>query len=311
MVAKSKIEWTDATWNPIVGCTKVSAGCDNCYAIRQAHRMASNPAIPHYNGTTKIVNGKPNWTGKIGVSMKALAIPMRTRKPTRFFVNSMGDLFHPDVSDDMIVEVFAAMAKAQQHTFQILTKRADRMKAFMDTALVLPNVWLGVSIEDQETADKRIPLLLKTNAAKQFVSAEPLLVPVDMQKEYLQVNGKYPFPALENEHRTRWIHRIDWLIVGGESGSGARPMHPDWARSLRDQCQQAAVPFFFKQWGAWLPIYKPWERDDPGQCADNERHLNIAGGQGFHGQEVWRVQRVGKKIAGRLLDGVEHNGMPV
>ena len=257
------IEWTDATWNPIRGCSRVSEGCRHCYAERVAARF-SGPGLP-YEGLAVMRDGEPRWTGKTQMIWKHLEDPLRWRRPRRIFVNSMSDLFHEDLAPDWIGRIFAIMAAAPQHTFQILTKRPRRMHGFVagpssdpkaaNIGWPLPNVWLGVSAENQATADERIPLLLETPAAVRFVSAEPLLGAID-----LDVHGP----------------ELDWLIVGGESGPGARPMQPEWARSLRDQCVDAGVAFFFKQWG---------EHDELGL-------------------------RVGKKRAGRLLDGREWNEFP-
>jgi len=263
MSDRAGIEWTDATWNPLRGCSRVSEGCRNCYAERIAARF-SGPGQP-YEGLAERTAKGPRWTGKVALIESALYHPLRWRKPRRIFVNSMSDLFHQDVPDEWIDRVFAVMALAPQHTFQVLTKRPERMGAWFATGLdtreedvatamrridinsgfftdwPLPNVWLGTSVEDQPTADARIPHLLAAPAAVRFVSAEPLLGPVDLTV--------YMFGAHQTEE-TDWIaRRLDWLIVGGESGPGARPMHPDWARSLRDQCAAASVPFFFKQWG--------------------------------------------------------------
>jgi protein gp37 len=338
----SKIEWTEATWNPVVGCSVVSPGCTNCYAMRMANRLAANPATPHYAGTVEPSKAGPVWTGKLAMAPeKALTAPLRRRKPTMYFVNSMGDLFHEDVPDDWIDRVFAVMALCPQHTFQVLTKRANRMRAYVtdredreigraqDRQLtgphpvpVLPNAWLGVSAEDQVRADDRIPDLLATPAAVRFVSAEPLLGPVDLRRLAATGGTIRPYRALvdaldgtcqSRDHAsTDWFKlpaKIDWVIVGGESGKGARPMHPHWARSLRDQCAAAGVPFFFKQWGEFRPrIYcLPIEDDDVNIWPDGtvgRGNVNDNGGTG------WPLKRVGKNRAGRLLDGREWNGMP-
>lgn len=263
---KSKIEWTDATWNPVTGCTKVSAGCKHCYAERHAKR---------FWGERKFTDVEPH--------RDRLDQPIRWRKPRLVFVNSMSDLFHESVSDEFIDDVFAVMALCAgvrdqcrgrncdhegfdceehglwhppAHTFQVLTKRPERMNRYLSdderfqristaargfwrpgeavdeifrkTPWPLPNVWLGISAEDQITANERLPFLLKTPAAVRFASFEPLLGPIDL--------------AL-------WRWYLDWVIVGGESGPGARTMHPEWARCIRDECTDNDVPFFFKQWG--------------------------------------------------------------
>jgi len=266
------IEWTEQTWNPIVGCTIATPGCTNCYAMKMANRLANNPATPHYAGTVKNVNGKTVWTGKMAMAPeRVLTAPLRRRKPTTYFVNSMGDLFHEDVPDEWIDRVFAVMALCPQHTFQCLTKRAKRMQAYMAAdrrdqinaiggLLVqwadmedfvewpLPNVWLGVSVEDQPRADERIPHLLATPAAVRFISAEPLLSAISFRVPFSGAKVNALLGALPA------VPPLSWVIAGGESGPDARPMHPDWARSLRDQCEAAVVPFFMKQMTKKAPI---------------------------------------------------------
>lgn len=245
-MGKSNIEWTDETWNPIVGCSKVSAGCKHCYAERMAKRLVAMGA-EKYLGT---VGEDGHWTGQTNMSHDDLNIPFRWRKPRRVFVNSMSDLFHESIPDEFIADVFHVMAVTPWHTYQVLTKRADRMRSWATCAASrclgvipwphlwpLPNVWLGVSVEDQAAAYARIPDLLQTPAAVRFLSCEPLLGPVDLGHFLCHYWRKGL--TLGNY--------LDWVICGGESGPGARPMHPDWARSLRDQCQEAGVPFFFKQ----------------------------------------------------------------
>jgi len=278
MADKSAIEWTDATWNPVRGCTRVSPGCGGpgkaggCYAERIAARF-SGPGQP-FEGFAERKGGEARWTGKVALIEDMLAVPLRWSKPRRIFVNSMSDLFHEHLPDGAIDQVFAMMALCPQHTFQVLTKRPERMRDYLSDQdpMPLPNVWLGVSAEDQARADERIPLLLETPAAVRFVSCEPLLGPIDLinldhtgAQRKDQAHGISALWRAAAEIGLRTM--LDWVICGGESGPVARPMHPDWARSLRDQCQAAGVPFFFKQWG-------------------------------------------GKKRAGRLLDGVEHNAFP-
>lgn len=345
MADQSPIEWTEATWNPIAGCSVVSPGCTNCYAMRRvAPRLAANPATPHYAGTVMPSKAGPVWTGKIGIaSDRVLTAPLRWRAPRTVFVNSMSDLFHEDVPDAVIDRVFAVMALSPQHTFQVLTKRSARMRAYCDNrgggvskrismiatdTLVrwpLPNVWLGVSAERQQEADERVPDLLATPAAIRFVSAEPLLGPIDLNTIELRRFGSLP-----NEMSQRLgdyvlplrgaftdSPKIDWVITGFESGNGARPGHPDWARSIRDQCAAASVAYFHKQNGVWRVVYDR-DRDDPDwrRCdavaaeTPQGRWLNLAGGHGFHGERLVRVVPATKKVAGRLLDGVEHNGFP-
>jgi protein gp37 len=238
---KSTIEWTDATWNPVTGCTKVSPGCDHCYAERITNRF-----------------GGPGAFDTVVLHPERLTMPLHWKKPRMVFVNSMSDLFHDDVPDEFIRDVFVKMEVCTEHTFQILTKRPGRMASLLgrwkrewETAermpttiprIPLPNIWLGTSVEDQKWADVRVPKLLETPAAVRFLSCEPLLGPIDF--EFL---GELELPA--DVDGAPYAGGIDWVIAGGESGPDARPMHPDWARSLRDQCIEAEIPFFFKQWG--------------------------------------------------------------
>jgi len=281
----TKIEWADATWNPVVGCTKVSAGCDNCYAIRTAHRMAANPnplVSQAYAGT----EAGGEWTGKVNLLSDRLDQPLKWRRPRRIFVNAQSDLFHEAVPDDFITRVWAVMTLAPQHVFQILTKRHARMRSLLSAprfqddvwraatvlmgergidkgrhfAWPLPNVWLGVSVEDQRWADIRIPALLDTPAAVRFLSCEPLLGPMDLQMAVPRPctcgPGQTFLIGETRAHKTgcpalRWPFP-DWVVVGGESGPNARPMHPTWARSLRDQCASTGVAFHFKQAGSVL-----------------------------------------------------------
>ena len=340
MADNTGIEWTDATWNPVVGCSIVSPGCTNCYAMQMAARIEKMQPESHYAGTTKRVNGNAVWTGKVALAPDhILTAPLRWTKPRRIFVNSMGDLFHESVPDEWIDRVFAVMALCPQHTFQILTKRSWRMREYcgdiegsynIATAILdllidrkidgkitdesnpladeradddpalkkwpLPNVWLGVSAEDQARADERIPDLLAIPAAVRFVSAEPLLSALDLVP--------YLSPHFQSESADfPKLGELDWVIAGGESGPSARPMHPDWARSIRDQCQDARVPFFFKQWGQWAP----WDDDNwslPDGWDDVEAHDKAITIDGVE------FLSVGKRRAGRLLDGREWREFP-
>ena len=214
MASNSAIEWTDATWNPVTGCTKVSEGCEHCYAERMARRLQAM--------------GQPNYANGFEMTTheRALALPASWKRPCRVFVNSMGDLFHEDVPADFIRRVFAAMERAPQHHYQILTKRSRRL-AELSPSLPWPdNVWMGVTVE-LAAYTERIEDLARSGAVVKFVSFEPLLGPIDDAP----------------------LGSVDWVIVGGESGPGARPIALEWALSLRDQCAHACVPFFFKQWG--------------------------------------------------------------
>ena len=248
------IEWTDATWNPVTGCTKVSQGCKHCYAERDWSRLAHLPA---YQGRA--------FTD-VECHPKRLHQPLRWAKSRRIFVNSMSDLFHEEVPDEFIDKVFAVMALCPQHAFQVLTKRSARMldylhdlhpghsrvirirqatSKFLVMAIdkvspihfPLPNVWIGVSVEDQASADERIPLLLQTPAAVRWVSAEPLLGNVDLR--LMQRSYGFPKHITKDGRAVGMPQGLHWVVVGGESGPKARPMHPDWARSLRDQCAAA------------------------------------------------------------------------
>jgi len=218
MAQSSEIEWTDATWNPVTGCTKISPGCKHCYAETFAERFRGVPGHPYEQGFDLRL-----WPSR-------LEAPLRWRAPRMIFVNSMSDLFHERVPDEYIARVFEVMKTASQHTFQVLTKRAERLPEWYarhPRFEMLPNVWIGVSVEDRRYGLPRIPLLRRVTSWVRFLSVEPLLEDL----------GRIP------------LEGIDWVIVGGESGRGARPMNPEWAISVRDQCRAAGVPFFFKQWG--------------------------------------------------------------
>jgi len=333
---KSKIEWTQATWTPVrarrhdtgkvgVHCERVSEGCKNCYAC--SHNKRNLPV--HGTGLDFTILNREKVD--IFVDEDMLMAPLRWKRPRKIFVCSQTDLFGEFVSDEQIDQVFAAMALCPQHTFQVLTKRPERMRQWatndgneddesmrdrMDEAAArnfeachanmnpperwpLPNVWLGVTAENQARADERIPLLLQTPAAKRFVSVEPMLGPVDLQNHpmFWQSNAK-----------------IDWVICGGESGHGARPMHPDWARSLRDQAVAAGVPFMFKQWGAWQ---NGSDEDWQGKIVLNDgRRCSVPEELDQDTRNNWpkfrptKMAFVGKKAAGRLLDGREWNEFP-
>jgi protein gp37 len=356
MAGGTSIEWTDETWNPIVGCDIVSPGCTNCYAMRMAARLEAM-GVEHYAGMTRKVNGHSVWTGTIRSAPESiLAAPLRWKRPRRIFVNSMSDLFHEDVPGAAIDQVFAVMALAPQHTFQVLTKRAGRMRMYLtevdrerelsiadaiktlaralhpldlvardnmiwrapyggcEPMLPLPNVWLGVSVEDQPRADERIHELLATPAAKRFISAEPLLGLIDIARfvpELLtpiteQVGA---YAASGHEYLGTPIG-LDWVIAGGESGPGARPMHPDWPRALRDQCAAAGVAFFFKQWGEWAPVSgRPGVVMASSDVAWPDGTIG-RGSADLNGGLGVGISHVGKKTAGARLDGVEHRAFP-
>jgi protein gp37 len=228
MATNSKIEWTEATWNPVAGCTILSPGCTNCYAMRLAARLAVMGQYK-YVGTTRKSGGRHTWNGKVKTGAASLDIPRRWKKGRLIFVNSMSDLFHEAVPLDFIKAVFAVMEETSQHTYQVLTKRAERLEQLSGKLPWPKNVWMGVSVESEAYA-YRIDHLRRCKARTRFLSLEPLLGPLD-------------------ELDLRGIH---WAIAGGESGPGARPMHKDWVRSIRDQCTNANVPFHFKQWGGTI-----------------------------------------------------------
>ncbi|MEW2420477.1 phage Gp37/Gp68 family protein [Streptomyces nigra] len=381
------IEWTDRTWNPVTGCTKVSPGCDNCYAATIAHRFAGSKAFPDGFDVT--------------VHEDRVDQPYRWKKPARVFVNSMSDLFHQDVPDLFITHVFDVMEANPQHTFQVLTKRHARMRSFVQRREQLrreyaakfddcpteamrnspaakmararaarppANIWLGVSVENQKWADIRIPALLETPAAVRFLSCEPLLGPVDLSRWLRPVPGCGHVAADDGTcthldamtpECHRWAdcpararyedwHGLDWVIVGGESGPKARAMHPDWARQIRDACDVAGVPFFFKQWGEWGPapfIVRVCDPDEGWHGTDEElaaakKDSEARGATHVHtghsreengerqywlheiGHKPWSLERVGlpagaaairrwgKKRAGRELDGRLHDAFP-
>ena len=221
MSKSSAIEWTDSTWNPVTGCTKVSPGCKNCYAETFAERFRGVPGHPYEQGFDLRL-----WDDR-------LDLPRRWRKPQVIFVNSMSDLFHDEVPDEFIDRVFMTMRDCDWHVFQVLTKRPDRMATYLAErsswalAETAPHVWLGSSVESQDYM-WRASVVVEIDAAVRFLSCEPLLGPLDLQPD---------------------LGHLNWIIVGGESGPGARAMTPAWVRSIRDQCHVAEVPFFFKQWG--------------------------------------------------------------
>ena len=379
----SKIEWTDETWNPVVGCTKCSLGCDNCYAERMANRLAGMGKEPYHLTVTKMPKRADKlvpldsdnckwvseWTGDVICRDDQLAKPLHGRKPRMIFVCSMGDLFlAPFEFIDKVVEVAEV---TPWHTYQLLTKRPKQMLEYFkwrwnnadqhtldctkakqwkkehnveNNSLFVPNLWLGVTVCNQKEADEKIPILLQIPAAVRFISIEPMLGAVDIRKyislrqkcvdglrkkgcgftgssdefNHPEKEGAYRCPKCKSNHDYLITPSINQAIVGGESGPGARPLHPNWARSVRDQCKAAGVPFFFKQWGEWIdhaltdikPTHKnakivfldgtaiPWDVPDGRYY---ERYVERGGRT---------VIRVGKKKAGHLLDGKEIRAYP-
>lgn len=345
MANNTKIEWTDATWNPIIGCRRVDGGCRNCYAEVMAARFSDEGQWGHGLATrVKGADGATQyrWTGATRFIDHALEMPLRWRKPRKIFVCSTSDLFGEFVPDEWIDKVFAVMALAPHHTFQVLTKRPERARAYMTRQFVreaiairadamsdghpssdvkiwpLPNVWLGTSISDQASANLRIPELLATPAAVRFISAEPLLGPVKLDDLIVDDGGpgEWHVDALDNEgvdpadDPDFGGNTIDWVICGGESGQHASPMHPQWARSLRDQCAAAGTAYFFKQWGEWADLSDHEGRRD-WFLMSHDGDVDIPDGR-WPDETIGEVSivRVGKKAAGALLDGREHKEFP-
>lgn len=348
MADGTHISWTDATWPVTTGCQVASPGCDNCYAAR-----LTSGRLAHLSAYAGLAEGG-KFTGEVRLLPDRLDWPLRWTRPRRIFVASMSDLFHPGVPDDYIARVFAVMAMAPRHTFQVLTKRHARMRSLLNSddfwlrvggaghaialdraggqyrtagnmmltpdssaaghwrpVTPLPNVWIGVSVEDQHWADIRIPALLETPAAVRWLSCEPLLGPVDLRggsADWLGPHGPEClclgcFNVREGTagRPVWWGQRpIAWVVAGGESGPGARPMHAEWARSLRDQCRSAGAAFHFKQWGEYCPTDQLHED----VWRDIDAAINLGGTP--HPDPL----RVGPRRAGRLLDGVVHDAYP-
>lgn len=302
-MANTGIEYGQVAWNPVTGCTKISAACQNCWAERMAKRMA---------GRCGYDKDEPF---KVTLHPDRLEQPLKWKKPRVVLVSFMGDLFHEDVPTTFIDQVLEIIASCPQHTFIALTKRPENLehKIYGTTTDnpfrqlgggdYLANLWLGVTAENQARADERIPILLQIPAAVRFVSVEPMLGPVDL--------NKYLYPQRLCDGHSAWQRDedcprrpgLDWVICGGQTGPGARPMHPDWVRSLRDQCITADVPFWFKQWGEWSPTPA---KDVPVRgCLEGGRFHS-----GSNPSVGLAMYRVGKKAAGHLLDGQEWQQMP-
>lgn len=333
---QTSIEWAEKTWNPTTGCTPVSEGCANCYARRMAQRLRGRYGYP------------ADEPFKVTLHPEKLEEPLKLRKPSRIFVCSMSDLFHEDVPFEFIDQVFGVMAMARKHTFMVLTKRPQRLLEYARSRtretgegyLNEGNVWLGVTAENQDRADERIPTLLQVPAAVRFVSVEPMLGPVDLSKWLVckdcarwDVKPGYDYSKGLN----CGLPQLNWVICGGETGPNARPMHPDWVRGLRNQCQGAGVPCMFKQWGEWCGgVYSCDSESNPhirlqnGQTVDTDAMFADSGAEEdtwferkwhqFSERTAWSDPltlysgecgvRTGKKAAGRLLDGREWNEYP-
>lgn len=331
-MGKTSIEYVTDTWNPIIGCTHSgSPGCDNCYAARlAATRLKHHPL---YKGLAEMVDGKPQWTGEVRLNEKALEEPLRARKPRRYLVCSMGDLFYNPYMDP-IMDAWEVMYQAQQHKFLVLTKRPEMAAGPMHEWLsedpsvgifspgVLPNVWLGATVESQAQM-WRVEQLLQIPAAGHWVSLEPCLGPIDDLAFYLKrcewceenTDGVLD-PRCRDEpnkcYRRPWSkNAIDFVVLGGETGPNARPMHPDWARKVRDDCVAAGTDYFFKGWGEWRPAecwgeaqYSTaekygWPRDE-----------TVRYKHGFWNLHDGVMVKVGKKAAGRELDGRTWEQLP-
>jgi protein gp37 len=349
------IEWTDATWNPVRGCTRISEGCRHCYAEQMAARFSGrNPQTgkPMWGAGFATSKGlEPRWTGKVALIADQLDWPLRWKgskkakaegRPSRIFVNSTSDLFHEKLTVADILRVAAVISLAKRHVLQSLTKRAEVMRLFSEGMAArspteraqayahalegvklppgvglsdlcldwpLPNWWMGVSTENQETADERIPHLLNTPAAVRFISAEPLIGPIDL-KPYLTGVEEHGIdmtrePGSKVGACVGWTPPLDLVIAGGESGRGdVRPPHPDWFRRMRDDCSAAEVPFFFKQWGAYGP-------NDTGHAITGGTvpgSINLSGCATF--PDGQKMNLLGKDVSGHLLDGRAHREMP-
>lgn len=316
----SKIEWTDHTFNHWQGCIKVSPGCKNCYAETLSNRWGKDIWGP---GAKRQRTSAANWQKPLQWDKQA----KKAGERYRVFCASMADVFEDnDQLIDWRLDLFEnIIARTPNLDWLILTKRPDVARQFFGLRLDLlfPNIWMGASIESQEYADKRIPELLKIPAAIRFLSCEPLLGPIDLSgrtMETVWVDAEYAdldYNLGEIVEEEGWP--IHWVIVGGESGHNARPMHPDWARSLRDQCQAAGVSYFFKQWGEWYPVSES-ELDQYGRYTGKEQTTVVEGTDkcgyycdpavGHVDHRGWIMKRVGKKAAGRLLDGQEWSQFP-
>lgn len=337
----SNIEWCDASWNIVRGCSRVSEGCRNCYAERLAARF-QKPGMP-YSG---LIAKGGQWNGRVVLVDHKILEPLAWKKPAKIFVNSMSDLFHGEVPLEFIDQVFAVMAACPQHIFQVLTKRPERMALYLNShdrvdriaraaktmSLFcaassleqmradgyLPNVWLGVSAEDQITANDRLWMMIQLPAAVRWLSAEPLLGAIDFEEPGNTGNLATGVHLQTNVH-SEVFPGLDWVVVGGESGPRARPMHPNWVRGLRDQCIAAGIPFFFKQWGEWMPradLMAGGEKNFAASGPQSKRRPDVLrlgehakkvhtceNGTADKGGDIF-MQRVGKKHAGRLLDGL-------
>ncbi len=342
----SKIEWTNETWNPIFGCDKISPGCKNCYAEKMAYRLAHMEHAWYYANVLEEtdeykkgiipLNGKSGvkskWNGKTYFNEDILKNPFKWKKPRMIFVCSMGDLFHESLSFEDIRRVYDVIANTRHHTYQILTKRPKRMLEFfkwfgneireagfdsipsesdnsLDYYSPLKNLHLGVTAENQEEANKRIPYLLETPAAKRFVSIEPMLSRIELSEtnkefSYDWLTGRFCNIKQHNGQAVKnpsYKSKLDQIICGGETSAKARPMNPNWVKSLRDQCEVTKTPFFFKSWGEWVDEFHP-------EATMKHKQSDVFVKSDYDG---FYMVRVGKKKAGCLIDGKEYKEFPI
>lgn len=326
MSENSKIEWTHHSFNPWWGCAKVSPGCDHCYAERDAGRFTPGKTLWGVSAERREFGDK-HWNEPLRWNKKAQEAGERHR----VFCASMADVFDKNAPEGARERLWQLIEATPHLDWLLLTKRIGNVSKMIPDRWIdgLPrNIWLGASIVNQEEADRDIPKLLSIKTlGVRFLSMEPLLGPVDLlSTDYLTaMHGKYPFQSMPDEHRTKLLHMIDWVIVGGESGPHARPMHPHWAQTIRDQCASAGVPFLFKQWGEWVPRISCYHTFEDGMsCADFDPgntvwpciRLTEAGHNGRDlahsdgGCDAY-MSRVGKKVAGRLLNGRTHDEFPI
>jgi len=299
-MAITKIEWCERTWSPITGCSPVSEGCQHCYARRMAQRLKGRYGYP------------ADDPFRVTFHPERLTQPFIWFKPSHIFVCSMGDLFHEKVSEAAQIFIMNTILGTPQHTYIVLTKRPSIAAIYFIQHPVPSNLWLGVTAENQQRADERIPILLQIPAAVRFVSIEPMLGPISFRWASWK-----PLSRETSTNHLDGLRMLDWIIIGGETGPGARPMHPDWVQTVRDQCQEAGVPFFFKQWGEWIPrlfwphpyssngikSHPPWGTlDIKGNWFSETTPWNGCQGDESKTKEYLMV-KIGKKRAGRLLDG--------
>ncbi len=311
MAEHSAIEWTDHTFNPWEGCQKVGPGCDHCYAETRNARFAGGTAINWGPGAPRRRTSAANWRKPVVWNAHHDAFMAEHGRRQRVFCASLADVFDNAVDPQWREDLFALIRSTPNLDWLLLTKRIGNVQPMVSTipGWLPDNVWLGATIVNQAEADRDIPKLLAVRARVRFLSMEPLLGPVTLPFDRIT-----QWNALAREHnQAEASASLDWVIVGGESGPGARPMHPGWARSLRDQCAAAGVPFLFKQWGEWVPrgpesMGYPLVEGVPRVRLTDAGHSGSAlGARG--GNDVW-MQRAGKKASGRLLDGVRHDGFP-